>query len=291
MKRGHIPIGEKMNRLTAIADLGLRQEPACRNRWLLCRCDCGAEIEVSMNNFKSGNTRSCGCLNREVMQARARKNAENNRKYDVPDLIGKTYRGGVVLSDGAPYFYHNRKIPRVKTRCHCGTEYETGLYPLVSGHTKSCGCQQRKAAAEATRKAMTRHGETKTSLHVLWQKMRARCNPGSTQYEWYGARGIAVCEEWNEYEVFRDWAKAHGYRRGLELDRIDNDGPYSPGNCRFIHHYENVQNSRTAKLDADKVRFIRSLQIPSAKLLAIEYGVSEYCIYCVLNRKTWRNIS
>lgn len=70
--------------------------------------------------------------------------------------------------------------------------------------------------------------------------MRHRCRDKKDHR--YGGRGIAVCDEWQDYETFRAWADANGWQQKLEIDRIDNDGPYSPGNCRIVTHQENCQN-------------------------------------------------
>jgi hypothetical protein len=89
------------------------------------------------------------------------------------------------------------------------------------------------------------HGGTGTRLWNAWSHMRQRCNnPNVERYPHYGGRGIIVCEEWESFAEFRTWALANGYRPQLQLDRIDNDGPYSPENCRWVTHTENVRNTR-----------------------------------------------
>lgn len=86
-------------------------------------------------------------------------------------------------------------------------------------------------------------------LYGVWNAMRGRCNsPGTKDYKRYGARGIKVCEEWNDYHNFRVWALANGFRKGMTLDRIDNDGPYSPENCRWIPKGEQQANTRVARM-------------------------------------------
>ena len=77
--------------------------------------------------------------------------------------------------------------------------------------------------------------------------MKDRClNPMSEHYSDYGGRGIVVCDEWtHSFSVFRQWAIDKGYGPKLEIDRKDNDGPYSPENCQWIKHGENCRNKRS----------------------------------------------
>lgn len=85
-------------------------------------------------------------------------------------------------------------------------------------------------------------------LFNLWQTMKSRCeNPKRDNYERYGARGITVCEEWREAKNFVEWALENGYKKGLQLDRIDNNKGYSPDNCRFVTPAENNRNRRNTK--------------------------------------------
>ena len=88
------------------------------------------------------------------------------------------------------------------------------------------------------------HGESKTRLYRIWKDMRRRCrNANRTDYCLYGGRGITVCEEWQNYETFRDWAKENGYSDSLSIDRIDFNGNYEPSNCRWVTL--NAQSSNT----------------------------------------------
>ena len=93
------------------------------------------------------------------------------------------------------------------------------------------------------------------SLYWAWKAMKQRCqNPRCRVYHNYGARGITVCEDWQEFEPFCEWALENGYQKGLDLDRRDNDGNYSPENCRWITRRENVNNRRnTIMIDVDGV--------------------------------------
>ena len=141
-----------------------------------------------------------------------------------------------------------RDIDRKKhwfCKCSCGNVASVSIDHLKRGTSKRC----MKCKGKLTQNRMSTHGESKTRLYGVWLTMRNRCNnPTVKSYAVYGARGIKVCDEWqNSYEAFRDWSLANGYREGLQIDRINNDGNYSPENCRWISHLENMQNTSINK--------------------------------------------
>ena len=92
------------------------------------------------------------------------------------------------------------------------------------------------------------HGGSGTRLYKIWKQMRIRCNCiTNPTYRFYGARGIKICDEWNDFAVFREWALSHGYRDNLSIDRIDADDNYKPQNCRWITMQENLDRARKRK--------------------------------------------
>lgn len=123
-------------------------------------------------------------------------------------------------------------------RCRCGTEVVVSNTALRN--TKTCGCLRKTLLPTRN----WRHGDSKSRLYYVWCSMRNRCtNPKRHNSHRYIARGIIVCPEWaNNYIAFRDWAHAHGYCPGLQLDRINNDGGYDPDNCRWVSSQQNNNN-------------------------------------------------
>jgi hypothetical protein len=131
-----------------------------------------------------------------------------------------------------------------KCACDCGLTVVATGNNLRSGNTKSCGCLH-KEKVRAVGKSNAKHSEShdnRTRLYNIWCSMRRRCteNPDAYAYKWYGAKGVKVCEEWNDYGVFKEWALSHGYADNLTIDRIDPNKGYYPENCQWLTRSENT---------------------------------------------------
>lgn len=180
----------------------------------------------------------------------------------------------------------NRNRAWVPVICKCGTAREVPAPNLFSGNTTSCGCYHKEVVTKGRPIQVTRmrngqpetftrarnHGQSGTDLYRVWKGMVRRCEaPKASNYKWYGAKGVTVCKVWREdFLDFQGWATANGYSSGLELDRIDSDGDYSPGNCRWITKKANLRNRDLAwsnELDAELVKRAKELGVSPYDLI------------------------
>ena len=165
----------------------------------------------------------------------------NKEDYPKPILIEDL--GMILATEGSK---QKRRYGIYKCG-FCGEEFRTLINNVKNGHTKSCGCYNKRRVSE-THKT---HGLIETRLYGIWRNIKSRTlNPKHKDYKDYGGRGITICDEWkNDFMSFYNWAISNGYEenKGLSIDRIDNDGNYEPKNCRWTTQTIQTRNQRIRK--------------------------------------------
>lgn len=179
--------------------------------------------------------------------------------------VGKTYNHMLVLSIAS-----TRSPTLVLCRCRCGLNKIVPLSRVKNGDIKSCGCWKKESSTIRA----TKHGMRFIPEYQVWQHMIARCtNLKCKSYHRYGGRGIKVCEKWLKFENFiADMGRRPSPNHSIE--RNNNDGPYSPDNCKWATRLEQAANTRRVNLITYEGQTMSVRQWSIAK--KINYGTLYY---------------
>ena len=154
--------------------------------------------------------------------------------YKIGDIYGMKRIINLYRKDGTLY---------ATTECiKCGHILNIRAHQLLQKNYTSCICQNR-----------TLNGLSKTRLYGVYSNIKDRCyNPNCSAYKNYGAKGVRMCDEWyNDFIAFYEWAQSHGYQKGLSIDRLNSEGPYSPENCEWVTVGENTRRSNIERALTD----------------------------------------
>ncbi len=150
----------------------------------------------------------------------------------------------IIVKEIGTKRYSGKMKMHVIARCSCGCEFETRKSSITSKKHPVLHC--RRCAQDIINSKNRKHGDaTGVKLYDRWMNMKSRVNAKTGRnFISYLSKGIIVCDEWKDYLPFKEWAINSGYKEGLELDRINNNGNYEPSNCRWVTRSIQTQNTR-----------------------------------------------
>lgn len=197
----------------------------------ICKCECGKEDILVRPSRLIRNTKHIYRCKHCIMTDRMRKMSEERK-------LPKGSRVSRLTIIGSRFINHKRTY---ECQCDCGKIVYATKNDLLNGKVKSCGCLSIERA--------TKHHLCGSKIYRAWAAMKDRCtNVNNPRYNDYGGRGITLCQEWMQFAKFYRWSIVEGgynaLKRGLSIDRIDNNKGYSPKNCRWVTNSIQQNNKR-----------------------------------------------
>lgn len=249
----HTHVGSRYGILTVIEPAGaLKNGSRRRTPAWLCRCDCGKTRIAAGVELRRKRIVSCGCQSQHAFK----------------DLSGLQF-GRLTVT---------KRVPTVQgtvweCRCVCGVARRVQATHLQTGASKSCGCLADEVRGDARRE----HGLSNTPEYMTWNRIKDRChNPNTPSFRYYGGRGIVVCQQWRE--SFSAFLEHMGPRPSPRhsIDRVDFNGNYEPGNCRWATSKQQGRNTRRNHyviVDGQRMTLIEA-----SELTGVNYGTLKWRI-------------
>lgn len=208
-----------------------------------CQCECGNIIEVEGARLTNGNKLSCGCKHYDIVSNKLRKE----------DITGQRF-GRLTVIKWLPREERDPQHPHdpYLCKCDCGNYIQAKINQLTTGNKKSCGCYHDEYSHSRKITHQT-HNSSYTRLYKVWASMKDRCeNPNNTKSDRYFHRGITVCDEWHDFDMFKKWALNNGYDENAPfmqctIERVDNNKGYSPDNCIWADAKVQIRNQERRK--------------------------------------------
>ena len=168
--------------------------------------------------------------------------------------------------------------------CDCGVKTIVNSSALGCGNTKTCGICNIKSRAKKNGKNFKIHGDSHTPLHNCWSSMIRK-----TSYQ-ESYKNIIVCNDWKQYINFKEWALKNGFKKGLTIERINNDNGYNPNNCKFATRAEQSRNRTTTKLNWNKVNIIRKMcdEGITHKKIAALFNITRQTVSDINVNRRWK---
>lgn len=230
-------VGKKFGDLV-VTDLDYEATAATKEKYgkrmLKWKCKCvkcqgeTSKFKFELNHLAANHSSGCGHC------------------YGI-NLIGQKFGRLIVIKDLGTKGYGERYWECI---CECGNHINVSHASLFRGNTKSCGCLHREQLAQRNKETAKWGGDSENPkyerIYRIWGAMRNRCySPLNEHYDLYGGRGICVCDEWLDWNNFKNWALSNGYEEHLTIDRINGNGNYEPGNCRWATYEQQMNNVST----------------------------------------------